>query len=925
MSCFCANNVKEIEVTFSTPVTGFNSTLVLGTQYDITDPSGASLSASSGTATIAKITDSKYKITTSKEMGLGEYTFKINKDVVTSTDLQKNPLQFVKFQGSAGKDTTPPTVSSASYNANSGEVVVNFSEPVKIESVVKTGFVVTDGTTKVTLTSNESAILSNSDTTVTFGLSTATKTSVAALGTTKTLEVAAGAIKDKADNAIAAVTGISLSPVAQLSAASFDASTNLLTLNFTKAVNVSTLTVANIQMNSSAGAFNLDANDKIQTTTNGTAIQIKLAEDTTTAAFKGSSVTNRKVTLTQDAFFKTTDAEPQQVITSTTNITYTADTGKPVLVSATYNTNGTLVLQFNKPVKNSIATAVQMTDWLTGSTPTSMDTVASARMTTGTGYSDVLTYTAAQISAPGDNSLTTTASRLPTTTSKVYFAKDTFVDAAGNKNDALTSASGILINYVDQAAATVGSTATQIDLKTVQIAFDKEVTKTTAETIANYAITAPGASNLTVQSASLLADGKKVNLTVTQDATIGVNYTIKVSNVTTKYGNVPISTTSGNTSTWTAVTPSTTTGPDVTGVKYVDVNSNYKIDEGDKLQITYNQAIVVTGATKDDFTLSAGVFGTGATFLASSVSNQLDITLGASPTVAFGNTITQVATPHIKSVTGVNAVATSGAQTIASPDATTPAIATSVFEDTNADGSVSQGDRVTLTFTKDMDRSIAATTALGTVGTGAATTLQVSTAVAFGTGATGEWVDARTMRVNLGSSPNLAGTAVAYLGTATVKGGTVASIKDLWGNALDSTQGAITTTSNDTTRPTIQSVSIAAQNPTGNFVEGDKINFTMSEATNVNAAAAADELVLYQGTVPVLQKGTTAGAWTVSGNIVTYTVQAVGVDTEIVGKSVPSIGSVTITGARAGKIMDASANTTVTPVGFGLVPTITQR
>lgn len=930
-----ANNVKEIEVTFTTPVTGFNSTsAVFGTNYDILDPAGASLTVGGGTATIAKITDSKYKITTSKEMGIGEYTFKINKDVVTSTDNQKNPLQFVKFQGSAAKDTTPPTVSSATYNANSGEVVVNFSEPIKIESVVKTGFVVTDGTTQVALTANESAIANGTSTTVTFGLSTATKTSIASLGATKTLSVQAGAIKDKADNAIVAVSDISLSPVAQLASSTFDASTNLLTLTFTKTVDVSTLTITQLALQSSAGNFGLTADDKIQTTVDGTTVVIKIAEDAQTAQFKGTSVINRKVALTQDTFFKTTEAEPQVVLTSTANVTYTADTGKPVLVSATYNTNNTLVLQFNKPVKAdtaAIGANIALTDWFTApatSTPSDVLTI-DGLMNTANSYSDTLTFSA---SAPGkavSTSLSSTANRALTTTSKVYFPKDIFADAAGNKNVAVTSANGILVNYIDQVAPQVNGTATQISLTQTQITFDKPVTKATAEAIANYTVTAPGAANLTVQSVQLLSDEKTANITVTPGATVGVSYTVKVSNVTSKYGNVPVSTTANNSATWVPTTPSAGTGPDLTTVKFVDTNANYKIDEGDKLTLTYDQAITVSGVTKDDFALAIGTgsavttFGTGATFVAGVDSNQLSITLGSTPDISFGNTIQQLATPHIKSLTSVNAILGS-ALAIASPDATTPAITTSVYEDTNADGKVSTGDRLTLTFTKNMDRSIAANTILGTVSTAAGATLQTNdAAVVIGAGATAEWVDATTMRITLGTTPNLGTSALAYLQTATFKAGTTASVKDVWGNALDSAQSAIATTSDDKTRPTITSVTIAAATPTATIAVGDEIRFTMSESVNVNDVAEAGGLSVYVGPTAVASQATAASSWTVSGTTLIYTVQAG--DVLIDAVNAQDISTVTVSATRAGKILDASGNTTITPAGFGLTATLVQK
>jgi hypothetical protein len=317
-------------------------------------------------------------------------------------------------------------------------------------------------------------------------------------------------------------------------------------------------------------------------------------------------------------------------------------------------------------------------------------------------------------------SLTSTANRVPTPQSKIYFPKDIFVDGAGNKNDAVTLANALPITYIDQTAPTVApATATQLSLTKVKITFDKPVTKATAEVAANYTVKAPGATDLTVTGVELLADEVTAIITVAEEAAIGINYTITVTNVTSKYGNVAVAA-PNNKATWTPTTPVPGTGPALTKVKFVDANSNYKIDAGDKLELTYDQQIVISGVTKDDFTLAQGTgsavttFGTGATFVAGATSDQLVITLGTGVDISFGNTIQQVVTPHIKSLTGVNAVAGS-AKTIASPDATAPAITKAEYEDTNADGKVSQGDRVVLTFSKAMDRAIAASALLDTV------------------------------------------------------------------------------------------------------------------------------------------------------------------------------------------------------------------
>jgi len=640
------------------------------------------------------------------------------------------------------------------------------------------------------------------------------------------------------------------------------------------------------------------------------------------------------VTLTQDTTFKTDEAEPQTVLTSTVDVAYTADTGKPVLVSATYNaTDKRLVLTFNKPVKadaTAIGTKVKITDAvvIANGNSAGTDTLDIAKMTTPTNtYSTILTFT--------DTTSIITATNTLSPKSKIYFAKDAFVDAAGNKNDAVTSANALPITYIDQTAPTVApATATQLSLTKVKITFDKPVTKATAEVAANYTVKAPGATDLTVTGVELLADEVTAIITVAEEAAIGINYTITVTNVTSKYGNVAVAA-PNNKATWTPTTPAPGAGPDLNKVKFVDVNSNYKIDAGDKLELTYDQPIVISGVTKDDFTLAIGTgsavttFGTGATFVAGATSDQLVITLGTGVNISFGNTIQQVSTPHIKSLDGVNAIVGTPIR-IASPDETAPAITKAEYEDTNADGKVSQGDRVVLTFSKAMDRSKDANLLLGGVSNTDdvdATLLTDNANVKLDDGvtkATAEWLDATTMRITLGATPNLDSSAsTAYLGTAKLSGGQKASVTDLWGNPLANSTSTPAATvvpveKTDKVRPTIESVAIKAANPNGNLAAGDKIVFTMSEAVNLGTVAIGD-ISVYVGPTPTPTNK--AGSWTVSGTTVTYTIDAADA---VLAIAIQDISTITIASSCAAKISDASGNTTVIPAGFGLVPTVSK-
>ncbi len=913
----CAINATDLEINFTVDVTGFDNA-----DFSITDPAGTPFAAN---YIVTKITDKKYEIKSDTAMGLGEYTLKINKDAVTSVAdaTVKNPLQYIKFDGSAAADTIAPTIKDAEYDNITQKVTVNFSEDVSQSSLDKTKFTVTDGTTSVVLGVNDVATFPSTSSMV-ITPSSANKTAIAALGEDLSLVVAEGAIQDIAKNNMAAAT-VSLASTAQLKAAAYDAQSNVMTVEFTKPVDVSTLTIGQLAFSSSAGPnIAFDTADIVQTTDDGTTVSVKLAEDANTVAFEASGVTSRTLTLTQNTTFVTTDSK--QVQTSTVGITFTADAVAPTLTSGSYNRTGNkLILNFSEPVDTASLGTIKITNLVdsAGAAVTGDITLDAADLTSpAAGYGNVLVFEGTANGVNDTLAVADAEDQYLTSDSKVYMSKDALVDGSGNKSVVVSSENAVALSYIDQTAPTLTATATQLSKSKIKIAFNKEVTEASAEELANYAITAAGSADLTIKSASLLSDEKTVVVETNEEGQVGVTYTVKATNVLSKFGNVAVDT-SNNTATWVVSNSTDTTAPQATAVAFKDVNGNYDVDAGDTLTLTFDEAIVVDSLDKDDFTLSsARVFGTGATFVAGAAENKVVITLGTGEDIEFDDTITQEATPHIKSLTGVNSQQSAALQ-IKKADETKPEITEAKYEDTVNDGKVDTGDTVTLTFSEDLDRSINASDILGAGGLGFA-----DASDEFGTGASAEYLDARTIRVTLGTGVQLDGAATGTTldaASATVTFGATATVKDLWGNQGDSTQTPVAITADDVTRPEVTGIEIKkAVGKTGaKFETGDMVKVTFSENVNPVSADATD-LIFYTGTTALLN-GTPdiAMATSVSGNVVTYTVTVTpGTDT-LYTTDLTNITSVNLTPAGSGHVTDAVGNTSKPAVGFGVSPTLT--
>jgi len=812
------------------------------------------------------------------------------------------------FTGIATADTDAPLVTSARYDAASNQLTVYFNEPIKTTSLNKTGFSVTDGTDTVTLTINETATWANGNQRLTFTLIDTTATAVEALTGTKTLSVAEGAVSDNATvaNDIAAVSGIELSQATILTAAAYDEATNELTLTFNNAVDVSTLVITEFTLDGSLSTA-LDANDNVVTTADGTEVKITLADDAGLAAYEGAGVTNRHVDFSAAAG-TFVDSEGEAVAaTSDVTLTYTEDETKPTLVSAAFNASTSrLTLTFSEKVDISAlsATGIKMT----GGTGHTLDT----SLLENASDASVLTF---QHSTDFD---TEGGSFVPDETTKIYFNADAFKDLAGNGNAAVTSTNAITIEYADQTPPTTTG-VTQEDTKLLKLTFDSKVTAATANVADNYTVVKDDnpAVTINVTAAKLAANQTDVYLTLETDVVNGYGYDVTAVNVADEFGNVIVNDGAGNVENFTANTTTDSTGPALadisTAVVYADVNENYTVDAGDTITLTYTEPVQLSSVAASDFTVtgftgtSSNNFGTNPTFALGETSDKIVITLGDDPKLQKADlgtaTINSAATSNIKDLAGNSATATDlvANDVINAPDTTAPYPTAAVYVDQNADGKVSAGDYLTITFSEALDATVDFSTLADTdfAYTGGNDTVG-------GGSLTPAFLNSTTLRLTLGTSPDLdgAGTALEYLtSSSTINiNGSPAELVDLWGNAA-AAGTAVDITCEDTTGPYITAAEWIDNNTAG-VTQGDYIIVTFSEPVHMPAGGTVDENDFYVSNGGSL--GTT-GVAAAAGSSANQIMLTLGTSPAL------SIGNsaINITAAGSADIKDAAGNSAV--------------
>ncbi|MGI6649344.1 MAG: beta strand repeat-containing protein [Bacillota bacterium] len=856
----------------------------------------------------------------------------------------------LKFMGVSTADVTPPTVVSSRYDAAGGVLNIKFDEIMDnaLASLDRTKISVTDGTTSVALTSLDIASWNAAKDQLTIQLSAAKKTEVNALGATKTLSLAAGAVKDAAGNANAQVAGIAIEANTVLTAATYDAALNKLTLTFNNDVKIDGFNVTELSM-LNPGTFSLLAspNSVVTTTADGKTVEITIKRSAALDTYEADTIGTRQVKFTKGT---SKDKAGELIETSTVDLAFAKDTTAPVMTAAKYNaTTGRLSLVFNENVRVQTSAStldftpsnVKVTKATDNSTDVSLAGNAGAtdpKVEQADGSSGVASASTVTIFNGTTAGQILASSKVPADGAKIYFAKGTFKDDAGNDIAEVTKANAIPIEYVDNTPVKLTATATHVSTKVVDVAFDKEVTKASAENVTNYKIAKNDnpSVTLTPTSAIMAADKKTVTITVSETPVVGYTYVVRASNIVDKYGNTIVDNGTTNVASWIVTAATDTTPPKLaaTGVTYKDTNNNYIIDAGDYIEFKFTEPVVIqSGITSADFdgsglkTNSAAFaattngFGAGATYVVGDTADVVRVILGTNPVITAADfsagsdsAFNSKASTKIKDLAGNNAAVGTASQ-FNKPDTTSPQLLTAVYADANGNGKVDQGDTLTLTFNESLDTNAS----LATLAVGDFTLKDGSDT--FGTGFAAAYSTTSTIVITLGTSPDLDGatTTENYLTSNSeidVKTSQTV-IKDLWGNAADASANK-KITSEDKTRPTITGVSIKAAG--ANLANNDKINITFSEAVTLKATPVLADFVLYQGVTPVVVAGDDAVA--VSGNVVTITVGTTAGSSNLDGKAVNTFTSFNLAGASS--VFDASGNAAKAALGFGVEVTVSK-
>jgi len=824
------------------------------------------------------------------------------------------------FSGIGTSDTVKPEALSASYDPAAGRLAVRFSEAMSTATAnfVKTGFSLSNGASTVTLGVNETGDWSQGNTVLTITLSASKKAEVNALGANMTLSIAADAVKDVALNGIAAVSGIPVSAQAVLSAASYDEATNELTLTFSRAVDVSTLVKGEFTLDGTGATRTLGAADTVTTTQDGTTVKITLAKNAALDAYEGAAVTGRNVDFSAASGAFVDVSGLAVAATRDVPLNYVEDTTKPVLVSATFNaSNSRLTLTFSEPVQVDTSDNSYQID----NTKIHFTEGAFA-----TGQANCETYTNDGVATSAATVVFHDTSNNLTSNSKIYFDAGAVKDDAGNEIAEVTQANAVVISFLDQTPPTVNASATQVSANTVTLTFSEPVDRASAENVANYTITKDDnpSVTLTVTAARLNAAGDKVTLTVSPAGTIGYTYNIKVSNVKDRYNNTMVNANMVGTdiAQWTVDGTGDTTGPTAGALTYTDVDGSKSITAGDTIEIAFNEVLNVdfSKVTAADFSVSNNHnLGTNPTFAYGSGNDRVKITLGANPTITWGDTITPAADNDIKDLAG-NSAQQHASEQLTNPG-TAPKITSISYADTNASGVVDAGDKLTITY----DRNITLPNGISAL---SADDFTLSGGLSFGSSPSFEVQGGNQIVVTLGGS----GIAVdASVGTDdAIDEAESSDIADEWGvtqGAADDTTARVT--SADRTQPTIVSVVFNDANDNLIMDQGETIVITVSEPigkTGDIGNAGGQMINLYNGPTanPLSDAGTPGknpnSLVTVSGNKITITLDD-GTNNDWTGEAVNTTTTFNLSGTVP-ELRDASGNVLAPAAGFGVTISI---
>jgi len=865
-----ATDNAHIEVLFSERMDKTQAEIVSTDNYNIYENTTPTTSIFGGSGTSLLLPDEKtLRIT----LGAGKYlvggkTYTVVANVTTAgtvKDKAGNKVAngfFKEFAGTFAQDTTAPVLQGATYNKGTGVLTLSFNKQVTNNlDYTKVTF------NTLALTAATVAGSQTETNKVYATLASADKTAVEALTGDITINLTAGAVKDTVSptpNDCAAGSALAVLTVPPtVTSATYDGATNRLVINFNaEIVNKTSLTDAQQLVkfhlySTETGKVDVTASDYKIASTDKTKIIVELTSSVA-ALFEKSSgsvittYTNAKFLIDADAVMNYGDINNTANLVNYTmsgttlstggaTLTVTPDTTKPVLNSAVYTeSTKKLVLTFSKAVSNLDADIVQASLKIkSNASAPSVDTNL-----IGIAQSDI-TETAPLTTLTIN--LTTNAAVAVTNMKtafrageKIYFYMDanTVKDINATGNDAL--AYGVTeLQYKDDVAPAISGNINAVDKRTIKVTFDEKVTGETV-LVGNFKVyrTSLGATegNVTISSVTLDSTEKIVTLSLGADQLNSIDYTFVATGVKDNSGNATTGTTTDSSLKTYTGNGGAVVAANLVKAEIIDAGTSNVLDQNDKLKLTFDKPVQFksgyTAATLNEmFKLKVGAGGETAIFDAAVVANKLaSAEFATTSFVVSGSTVTlqlaagvkldDLGTVKIGTKTGgamvivdetTTDVAAGVFVTIETPVAA-PKVASVVYSDVDASGSINAGDTILVTFGSEMQDVTAGTTTLAKT--------DLSVILADGSAYTGSrglgsnytltfTSPSKTALITLASDVTLLTTdlKLAYLAVAGNK------IKDSWGLKLAAiTTGDTTNYTNriagasDTTSPYLTSV-----------------------------------------------------------------------------------------------------------------------
>ena len=196
----------QLAITFSEPL---DSAKHVATKLHIRE-SGSNMGGvtlSNGTITANGTNSLTITLSNSNRTAVaGLTTPQLDIDAGAVSDTSGNQIAAAADQTITINDTTKPTFSSAAYTTGSGQLAITFSEPLDSAKHVATKLHIREsGSNMGGVTLSNGTITANGTNSLTITLSNSNRTAVAGL-TTPQLDIDAGAVSDRAGNAISAIS-----------------------------------------------------------------------------------------------------------------------------------------------------------------------------------------------------------------------------------------------------------------------------------------------------------------------------------------------------------------------------------------------------------------------------------------------------------------------------------------------------------------------------------------------------------------------------------------------------------------------------------------------------------------------------------------------------------------------------------------------